>query len=110
MTKQFVSLDGPPTLGPRELNMFQGYVHKVLSDEEFAVWQRDEQLAKNIALINSHFHDILADGSDEFNEYQLNWWSYVLRYGYDKVGTVLLYAGEEGSRNRLFRPTSPPLP
>ena len=47
--------------------------------------------------IKYHFDEILAAGDKQFAEYQLNWWSYVIRFGTNKVGTVLLYAGDEGS-------------
>ncbi len=97
VTRQWVSLDGSPSNKSEEFNLFQGYVHKVLSDQEFAVWSDDTSLMAKVDKVHFHFHSILAAGSDEFNEYQLNWWSYVLRYGYKKVGTVLLYAGAEGS-------------
>ena len=95
VTKQWI--DDPPDLGPREMNLFQGYPHKLLSDEDFDTWTRDAELQRQVDKIRYHFDEVLAAGNKEFAEYQMSWWAYVLRYGYNKVGTVLLYASDEGS-------------
>jgi hypothetical protein len=96
MLRQFVPRDGPAKMPPRVLNVFGGYPHKVLTDKQYE-HAMESELGASIHLIYNHFHEVMANEDAEFNEYQLNWWSYVLRYGSEKVGTVLLYAGEEGT-------------
>ena len=54
VTKQWVTRDGPPRLASDEFNLFQGYVHKVLSDKKYESWRRDPELALKFDLVHSH--------------------------------------------------------
>ena len=99
--KQYLKRDGPPKLEPYQYNVFQGYVHDELSDDEYAQWMKDPELAVLFNRIDYHFREILAAGNAEFDEYQRFWWAYVLRHGHIKAGTTLFYFGEEGTGKGL---------
>ena len=73
--------------GPRiprsTYNLFEGYVHDELTDEEYKTRFDDPEIAERFACIDRHFTEGLANGNAEFDEYQRNWWAYVLRFGHD---------------------------
>ena len=99
--KQFLKRDGPPKLSEGEYNIFQGYVHDELTDEQYEKWMEEPELKLLYDRIDYHFKYVLAAGNEEFDDYQRKWWAYVLRHGHIKCGTTLFYFGEEGTGKGL---------
>jgi len=58
-----------PDVAPDELNIFTGYPHRELTDEEYARWADDDELMRQMDTVMYHFDHILANGDEEFAEY-----------------------------------------
>ena len=100
--KQYLKRDGPPKLSSKTFNTFTGYPHSEMSDEEYdKAMMPGTESRRLFDIIDVHFTDALAAGNPVFDKYQRFWWSYVLRDGWNKVGTSLYYYGKEGSGKGL---------
>ena len=67
--KQYLKRDGPPKLSEGEYNIFQGYVHGELTDEQYEKWMLEPELKLLYDRIDYHFKHVLAAGNEEFDIY-----------------------------------------
>ena len=71
-------------------NSFTSYKHKVLSPEEYDPDHEDFQFVMN------HWFQYLCNANQEFFDYLMNWISWLLKYGYRKIGTAIVMHGTQG--------------
>jgi len=71
-------------------NSFGGYKHRELSAEDYNPDTEDFQFVMN------HWSKYLCNGNAEFFEYLMNWLSWLLKYGYRKIGTAIVMHGTQG--------------
>jgi len=82
--------------------MFYGYVHDELSDEEFAAWSQDKDLMKLVERVRYHFFTAIASGEEKIYEYIMNWFSWLLRNGDEKIGVTIFLHSLQGSGKDLM--------
>ena len=84
-----------PKILEHELNSFRGYRHKGMTDEEW-----DElvvgDVKKGFDRIIGIWHDVLAGGNEIVSDYLFKWLGYIIRRGWDKIGTALVFIGSQG--------------
>ena len=75
----------------RVFNSFQGYRHTPFSDDVAQrVYKNDEW-----KFMMNHWLETMCDGNEEMFEYAMNWSAYLLKYGYRKLRTFLVFIGAQ---------------
>jgi len=90
-----------PPNRPDEYNAFTGYRHREYSDEERKKVLEDPVVRKRFELLMHHWKETMCNGDKAFCDYVWNWQSYLLRYGWKKPPTFLVFIGKQGLGKNL---------
>ena len=86
--------DNPPLLPHDTFNLFCGYKQSALNPEAY------EKLLKvcgdDFEFMMNHWLETMCGGNKQFFEYTMNWLSWLLRRGEDKLRTFLVFVGSQG--------------
>ena len=83
-------------------NCFPGYRHEVYEKDELAQLFEDRLFASRYNMVMKHWEETMCNENKEMYNYVLNWQAWLLRFGYRKPKTFLVFIGKQGLGKNLM--------
>ena len=83
-------------------NYFPGYRHKVYDDAKMKELFSDKAFAARYKMVMKHWEETMCNENKEMCEYVLNWQAWLLKYGWKKPKTFLVFIGSQGLGKNLM--------
>ena len=83
-------------------NCFPGYRHKVYSEDEMKVLCSNKAFAARFKMVMNHWEETMCNENKEMFQYVLNWQAWLLKYGWKKPKTFLVFIGSQGLGKNLM--------